>query len=453
MPRPPKHVPPDTLGGRIRAAREQLRLSLAYVAADRYSTSLISQIERNRVEPSYESLQFLAEQLQLPFDELLALSQQHKESEAEARQYQQYEDILRESSRLLANRFVRKALEPLIPLNVQQVPTTLRWRLAALRGQCYFAQRYFLLALNDFLFAVAEKPGHVPQEQRSEAMLLHLHLAATHRELKQYEQALEQYTTALHMMDQTTSLIYVAEAQWGLSLVASESVNKQAKEQQSHEYREKQYRIAIEHATTASTLYRAVGDFLRAALLTCQIGLIEQASGNLDSARQQLREVLDEWLPTMEERPQKPTDIRQAKEKANVVSAVACALAGIELEANDFDHALQYVYQARKAGKQCYKIRLAEAEMMLGRILEYRDIHTYHEIRDQNAEKAFRDAIAVLADTDRLAARMDAHDLLGRHLMKKGQFEAGDAECNKVRDLTHLATTPGGTTTPGDEEA
>src|SRR5579859_6673962 len=125
MPRPPKHVPPDTLGGRLRAARENLHLSLANVAADRYSTSLISQIERNRVEPSYESLQFLAEQLQLPFDELLALSQQHKESEAEARQYQQYEDVHHESSRLLASRFVRKALEPLIPLNVQQVPTTL----------------------------------------------------------------------------------------------------------------------------------------------------------------------------------------------------------------------------------------------------------------------------------------------------------------------------------------
>ena len=49
MPRPPKHVPPETLGGRIRAARESLNLSLAKVAAERYSTSLISQIERNRV--------------------------------------------------------------------------------------------------------------------------------------------------------------------------------------------------------------------------------------------------------------------------------------------------------------------------------------------------------------------------------------------------------------------
>ena len=93
MPRPPKHVPPDTLGGRIRAARESLHLSLAHVAGDRYSTSLISQIERNRVEPSRESLQFLAERLQLPLEELRALAQQQRESEVEAHQYKIYQEL------------------------------------------------------------------------------------------------------------------------------------------------------------------------------------------------------------------------------------------------------------------------------------------------------------------------------------------------------------------------
>ena len=70
MPRPSKHISPDTLGGRIRAAREEQHLSLADVAGDQYSTSLISQIERNRVDPSHESLRFLAEQLKLPLEEL-----------------------------------------------------------------------------------------------------------------------------------------------------------------------------------------------------------------------------------------------------------------------------------------------------------------------------------------------------------------------------------------------
>src|SRR6266700_1835422 len=93
MPRPPKQVPPDTLVGRIRAARESLHLSLSHVAGDRYSTSLISQIERKRVEPSRESLQFLAERLVLPLVDLQVLAQQHRESEVEVHQYMFYQGL------------------------------------------------------------------------------------------------------------------------------------------------------------------------------------------------------------------------------------------------------------------------------------------------------------------------------------------------------------------------
>ena len=85
MPRPSKHISPDTLGGRLRAAREEQHLSLADVAGDQYSTSLISQIERNRVDPSHESLRFLADRLKLPLEELEMLAKQHREAEVEAR--------------------------------------------------------------------------------------------------------------------------------------------------------------------------------------------------------------------------------------------------------------------------------------------------------------------------------------------------------------------------------
>ena len=450
MPRPPKHVPPDTLGGRIRAARAQLRLSLKHVAANRYSTSLLSQIERNRVEPSYESLQFLADQLKLPFDELLVLAQQHKDSDTESRQYKHYDEIREESARLLASKHVHNALTPLLALNMSQVPSSLRWQLAALRGQCYFAQRQFLNAQKDFLYAVTEKPAYVPPEQQSEAMTLHLHLAATHRELQQLEPAYEHYSIALTMMDQRTSLIHIAEAQWGLSLVAFELANKMpgGNTSQQPDYKETQLCAALEHANMACTLYRSIGDSLRVALLTCQIGLIEQARGNLASAHQHLRKVLDEWLPTLEERPQKPTDQRRIKEQANVVSAVACSLAGIELELDtgNYEHALHYVHQARQAGKISYIIRRAEAEMMLGRILEKQ------KMNDPRAEEAFREAIRVLETTDRLAALMRAHELLGRHLLKKGDEATGEAELDKVNNLARRASVFSSTTISGEDE-
>src|SRR5207302_1627157 len=138
MPRPPKHVPPDTLGGRIRAAREGLHFSLAHVAAGRYSTSLISQIERNRVEPSQESLQYLAEQLRLPLDELVALAQQHRDSEVEGSKYKAYEEQRVQAVQLLDAIKPRQALELLNKLNISQITSSLRWRMFALRGQCYF---------------------------------------------------------------------------------------------------------------------------------------------------------------------------------------------------------------------------------------------------------------------------------------------------------------------------
>src|SRR5712691_1084887 len=146
MPRPPKHVPPETLGGRLRAARESLHLSLVHVAAGRYSTSLISQIERNRVEPSRERLRFLAERLHLPLEDLQVLAQQQRETEAASRQHKVYEELRTEAWLVLEKKRPLQALELLKGLKLSHLPSSLRWRIAALRGQCHFALRQFLAA-------------------------------------------------------------------------------------------------------------------------------------------------------------------------------------------------------------------------------------------------------------------------------------------------------------------
>src|SRR5260370_20636007 len=74
MPRPSKRVSPDTLGGVIRSARQNLHLSLAEVAGEKYSTSLISQIEHNRIDASEESMKYLTERLKLPFDNMMLIA-------------------------------------------------------------------------------------------------------------------------------------------------------------------------------------------------------------------------------------------------------------------------------------------------------------------------------------------------------------------------------------------
>src|SRR5579859_3101631 len=158
MPRPLKMVSPDTLGGRIRAARQAQGLSLADVAGQQYSTSLISQIERNKIEPSADSLKYLAGQLHLPLEELTHLAQQHRESEAETHQYRKIEEKRVLASQLLDTKHPLRALEQLQNLPMTNAPVALRWRISALKGQCYFNMRSFLVAQQEFRAAHAILP-------------------------------------------------------------------------------------------------------------------------------------------------------------------------------------------------------------------------------------------------------------------------------------------------------
>jgi tetratricopeptide (TPR) repeat protein len=404
---------------------------------------LISQIERNRVEPSRESLQFLAEQLQLPLEDLQVLAQQQRESEAEARQYKVYEELRVEASHAFEKKRPQHALDLLKDANMSHLPSSLRWRVAALRGHCHFALRQFLAAQKDFLYAVTEQPEHVPVDQHLESMTLHLHLAAALRELEQPDAAFDQYTVALKMMSSNTSLHYIAETHWGMSLIAFERATKA----ESTPCKEAQLQLALKHAENASVLYRSIGETLRAALLMCQIGLIEQAAGRLDDARKYLLEILFTWMPELERRAATPeTEQRSLQELANVISAAACSLAGVELEEERYQDALTYVHQARYAGKLSYILRRAEAEMMLGRILEAINL------QDPQAEVAFRAAIKELASTHRIAAQIRAHNLLGRHLLKKGETKVGEQELDHALHLSYLGSAFSSSTISADSE-
>lgn len=430
MPRPPKHVPPNTLGGRIRAARENLHLSLASVAGERYSTSLISQIERNRVEPSQESLQFLAQRLELPLEDLKVLVQQQRDAEAQDQQVHLFETLYIEAAQAFMAKQPYEALKLLEALDFPRIASELRWRLSALRGQCYFYIRQFFAAQKDFLYAVTEQPLLIPADQRKEAMDLRLHLAAALRELEQPDAAFEQYHVALSMMDANASLNYVAETHWGMSLIAFQRANKS----ECLHQKEEQYQLALTHAEDARALYRSIGEAMRVALLTCHIALIQQEQGQLDDARKKLIKLLQKWLPELEQEVSLPNyDERRLAEISNLVSAVACSLAGVEYQAENFDEALTYVQQARYASDFSNKLRKAEAAMMHGRILEAIKMN-------EEAEAAFREALDVLAGTERLGARIRAYDLLGRHLLKMGKTKAGEQELDHARHLSHLAS-------------
>src|SRR5205085_11675378 len=226
--------------------------------------------------------------------------------------------------------------------------------------------RQFLDAQKDFSSAVAVLPEKIPPEQHLEALTLRLHLAAAARELGQLATALQEYQVVLKMMNPSTPLSYVAEAHWGMALVIFGQAEDETDQSRSEDL---QMQEALGHAEDAAVLYRSIGETLRASLLDCQIGLIEQAMGNLNGARRRLRRVLDTWTPTLDESAN--TTPYSLKERANVVSAAACYLAGVELEDSNCEVARTYVEQALEAGRQSYILRQAEAQMMLGQILEH----------------------------------------------------------------------------------
>ncbi len=447
MSRPSKQVSPYTLGGHIRAAREQLHLSLADVAHSRYSTSLISQIERNRIKPSHEILCFLAERLKLSLQDLEQFAHQQRETENEVLQHQSYEDLRLHVIDMLAQKDILHALHLLQDLHLPQVPPLQRWRLIALRGQCYFEQRKFLQAQQDFVYAANELPKQekLSGEQKHELMLLHLYLAGTYRELQQLDAALEHYKITLAMINNETPFGYAAEAHWGIALLAFAQANR-ASNTIIEKWKETQLGIALEHAENARFLYRSMGEQLRAAAVSCQIAQIEFTLGHAGKVRTYLEEILTTWSSVCDEPVATlPAEKRKQQEIASTVSAAACSLANIELDAREYQKALGYVEQALRAGKRSYKLRRADAYLMRGRILE-----AVNPL-DPVAEEAFRSATEELADTHRIAARISAHVRFGRHLLKIGKIEEGERELEQARQLSDLVSASSGTSSSADD--
>lgn len=441
MPRPSKRVAPDTLGGRLRAARQSLRLSLAEVAGNRYSTSLISQIERNRVDPSAESLKYLAIRLKLPLEDLSSLARQHRQSETEANLYKEYEEKHLAINRLLEHNQPALALEEVSNLDPARVPLFLRWRTLALRGQAHFDQREFADAQRDFQSALTVIPpsSSFSAEEHLEVIRLRLNLAAASWELNLFDLALGYFQEALATMDASTPLRYVAEVHWGLAQVYHrQSQNKMTLNGMRPGGPKKTpadlLQEAWQHAEDARTLYNAIADTLHAALLQCYLALIEQAQGKVEQARQRLIGVLETWKPTLAEDFFPPAGMRtyQLAERANVVSSTAHCLAGLECQACHFDSALEFANLALQTGQMSYKLRRAEAFIRLGEILEARDPE------DANIERAFRQAVEILQNTHRLSARIQAHYQLGRYLLRSGQPIEGQQEIEKAHELAGI---------------
>ena len=297
------------------------------------------------------------------------------------------------------------------------------------------------------MYAASEQPqklDRLPTEQKQELILLHLHLAATFRELRQFHDAQDHYQETLRLIDQNTPFGHVAEIHWGISLVIFAQShngihhNNPQREPHLEACREAKLYKALEHAEYAHYLYRAINEHLRAASVACHIALIEQALGNINKVRTCLQEVLVAWSSSLQEPlASSPAEKSYQREAANVVSAAACSLAGLELEAQQYEAARSYVELALEAAKRSYRLRRADAYLMQGRILEIINPN------DPAVEEAFRNATHVLEDTHRIAARISAHVRLGHHLLKIGKIAESEQELEQARLLSDFVSIHG----------
>jgi tetratricopeptide (TPR) repeat protein len=338
------------------------------------------------------------------------------------------------------------ALDLLKPLHFAQVPSLQRWRLAALRGQCYFERRQFVQAQEDLIYATQEEPElhSLSSEQRQEMVILHLRLAGTYRALNQLDNAQFQFEKTLELVNRDTPFGYVAEAQWGISLIevaqASVILKESLHEQEAKQHRQAKLRDALEHANNALHLYRSIGEKLQDAALTCHIAHIEQALGHTQVVQQRLRDLIDVWNAKLHETPTEDHMLRTAQ--ANVVSSAACMLAEIALDRGDDTQASEYANLALQAAEESYIVRKFEAHTILGRILEFQ--------KNKQAEQEFRAAAQVLSGTERIGSRISAHVRLGSYLYNIGEQQKGNQELQEARQLSESVLT-GGDVTPKEE--
>ncbi len=339
--------------------------------------------------------------------------------EIDESKFNTYEEQRTKATELLNSNHPNKALNILSTISFEELPILLRWQFFALRGHCYFQMGQFLSAQRDLLFANAMLPPTIPEYHKLDVLILRLHLASASRELGQYKTAYDQFQSTVAMMNTATPLRYIAEINWGTSLVlyeraykvSNDAENDSRQDQEAKEAFLSWMRQSLTYAEKADTLYNTINELSRSALMNCQIALIEQAMENLNATRVRLKKVLDEWFPTLDQTQQNrsPDTAEKVKryslkERANIVSAAACYLASVELDAKQYDTALEYIDTALKAGKDSYILRRADAYMTKGQILAANN--------DPEAIIAFRQALTELNHTDRLGAKIRVHKML-----------------------------------------
>lgn len=239
---------PDSLGQRIRRARQELGLSLAAVAGSDFSRAFLNQVELGRAQPSTHTLQIIARRLQQPVDyflegpEVSAAAIELSLAEAEVRLHQgdhrgaeslvtsvlQREvpaQVRARAQMILAGALIRRgAAADAMPVLAEAIATAEKANWTALtvelydwQGRAFYAMRRAHEAGRCFdrSFALYES-AHI-NDPLLKARLLG-HRANLHYVAGQPEDAIAAYTAAIAAAEQVLDLPALAGIYEGLAL-------------------------------------------------------------------------------------------------------------------------------------------------------------------------------------------------------------------------------------------
>jgi tetratricopeptide (TPR) repeat protein len=391
--------------------------------SDTHTGGLIVQAEPTQITFPEESTQ-----LSLPFDEP---DPPRQEKSLRKLRSGEYEARRVRAQRLFLSNQPRRALNLLKDLDFEPAPSSQRWRIAALRGHCYFGLGMFLPARADYTYAIEEMPDNIPEDQLQEVTLVHLSLATAQRELGDLDDATEQYHIALAQMDAGAQVRHFAEAYWGLALIKIEQASRSMEGQEHPSVKERRIlQDARTYAEKAKTLYESTGEMLNSVSVACDIALIEQMAGNLDEARKHLQGILTTWSPMLTIPQNTVNNRKRLSQYRNVVSLACCHLAEVELAAHNDSEALAYAKRGHEIAQHSNTLRRAQASITLGEVL------SAGNTQNDEAEMAFRRAIDILSSTQLLDAQVYAHKVLGRYFMKWGRVSEAKQEFDRAHEIS-----------------
>jgi len=422
-------TPAVRLGTRLRQARLARNLTQSEVAANQFSVSYISAVERGQIRPSLGALEKLAKRLQVPVSELLRLEGGDIPVAAPRAEYfpaGEREDIeaqVRDAQIRMQQGEPEDAIRSLTSIRDRNLSpreqALVQWRLAESYRELRDAERA-RAAAQDAL-TLAERANDPELRER-----VRLELGQALSLQRKHQAAIEQFRTARQALDQgvvrdpvfrLVLLYLLGNEYWQIGDAEAAIAELGEAATLANELLTPERLGALYFSLSGA--YRQQGDQRRARLYATRSLAAYEDATNRRLARQVLTRLgrayasagrVDEALPYLESARERA----ETQQDARAMAEAQSSLAALYLKQNRSDAAAQAAQQAVEfANSVNDPVLQAEAQLVLAQVLEVRN-------DEAGAGQNFEQAIERLRAADATYALSDAYAQYSAYLERSG---------------------------------